>query len=360
MHPRNTLPIETPGEPWTMSDAMTGWAPWVLDLDGGVAAQRCWLGAPTTTLDLRAWGPKIRLCCGMGTFRDFQRDLDAALADLVAPQSLLGGGLGCATIQDTPKRTWGCHHGDKQRRHATQLIFYGSGDFHHVSLALCRRVRGPFNLLVIDKHPDCMRRLPFLHCGNWLWHTCRLPNLQKVFHVGGDMDFDNGWRHLLPWREIRQGKIVVIPARRTFEVGQWKQVPHQPLRAEGQTPATPQRISELLRPHLADLAKCPLYISLDKDSMTAAQAVVNWDSSCLSLAEILAVLDDVVAAAPAVAGMDVVGDWSPPRIDGLLRRALAAIEHPHDKVDPATAQAVNEATNRALLEHLRVAWASCP
>ena len=332
-----------------MSDAMNEWTLWVLDLDGSVAAQHFWSNAQPPTLDLRTlgpkessrprrlcrrldlrtWGPKIRLCCGMGKFRAFQRYLDVFFPFGAGP--------------DEPN-----------------LIFYGSGDFHHVSVALCRRVRGPFNLLVIDKHPDCMRRLPFLHCGNWLWHACRLPNLQKVFHVGGDMDFDNGWRRLLPWREIRAGKIVVFPARRTFTVGQWRRVAHQPLRAEGQTPASPQRVSELLRPHLADLAKCPLYISLDKDSMAAAQAVVNWDSSCLTLAEILAVLDGFLAAAPSVAGMDVVGDWSPPRIGGLLRRALAAIEHPHDKVDPAAAQAVNEATNQALVEHLRVAWASRP
>jgi hypothetical protein len=320
-----------------MSDAMNGWTLWVLDLDGSVAAQHFWSDTPPPTLDLRTWGPKIRLCCGMGTFLNFQRDLDAALSDLTAPppSPFSARRPSLAAASGKPN-----------------LTFYGSGDFHHVSLALCRRVRGPFNLLVIDKHPDCMRRLPFLHCGNWLWHACRLPNLQKVFHVGGDMDFDNGWRRLLPWREIRAGKIVVFPARRTFEAGQWKRVAHQPLRAEGQTAATPQRVSELLRPHLADLAKCPLYISLDKDSMTASQAVVNWDSSCLSLAEILAVLDNFVASAPSLVGMDVVGDWSSPRIDGMLRRALAAIEHPHDKVDPAAAQAVNEATNRILLEHL--------
>ena len=350
-----------------MSDAMIEWSPYVLDLDGGVAAQRFWPDGPPPTLDLRHWGPKIRLCCGMGTFRAFQRDLDTALPELIArppspssarppsPSSARPPSPSSARPPSLAAASGGGGQGwppPTNEETRPNLIFYGSGDFHHVSLALCRRVQGPFNLLVIDKHPDCMRRLPFLHCGNWLWHTCRLPNVQKIFHVGGDMDFDNGWRHLLPWREIRAGKIVVFPARRKFEVGQWRRVAHQPLRAEGQTPAPPQRISELLRPHLADLAKCPLYISLDKDSMTAAQAVVNWDSSCLSLAEILAVLDGFLAAAPSVAGMDVVGDWSPPRIDGLLRRALASIEHPHAKVDPATAQAVNEATNRALLEHL--------
>jgi hypothetical protein len=42
------------------------------------------------------------------------------------------------------------------------LTLFGSGDFHHVSLALLRRLQQPFNLLVIDKHPDWMRAIPFL------------------------------------------------------------------------------------------------------------------------------------------------------------------------------------------------------
>ena len=74
------------------------------------------------------------------------------------------------------------------------LTFYGSGDLHHVSLALLRRFTTPFNLLLLDKHPDWMCGIPFLHCGTWLRHALRLPLLRRVFHVGGDLDFDNAWR----------------------------------------------------------------------------------------------------------------------------------------------------------------------
>ena len=61
----------------------------------------------------------------------------------------------------------------------------------------------PFNLLVLDKHPDWMRGIPFLHCGTWLHHALQLPTLNRVIHCGGDLDFDNAYRWLAPWREIK-------------------------------------------------------------------------------------------------------------------------------------------------------------
>src|SRR5262249_35571478 len=96
------------------------------------------------------------------------------------------------------------------------VTLYGSGDFHHVTLALLARVDRPFNLLVLDNHPDWMRAIPFLHCGTWLRHALRLPNLRRVFHCGGETDFDNGYRRLAPWAEIASGRVVVLPARRRF------------------------------------------------------------------------------------------------------------------------------------------------
>src|SRR5581483_4494910 len=104
------------------------------------------------------------------------------------------------------------------------------GDFHHVSLALVRRIMTPFNLLVLDKHPDWMRGIPFLHCGTWLRHALRLPGLQRVFHCGGETDFDNGYRWLAPWPEIRAGRVVAFPARRRFR---WGGLATRPLLSEG-------------------------------------------------------------------------------------------------------------------------------
>ena len=127
------------------------------------------------------WGPRIRLACTFATFELFRRWLDDA--------------LGTA---------------------APGITFYGSGDFHHVSLALLERLAMPFNLLVLDKHPDWMRGIPFLHCGTWLRHALQLPTLNRVIHCGGDLDFDNAYRWLAPWHEIKAGRVVVFPARRQF------------------------------------------------------------------------------------------------------------------------------------------------
>src|SRR5262249_11516093 len=128
------------------------------------------------------------------------------------------------------------------------LTFYGSGDFHHLSLALVRRLRQPFNLLVLDKHPDWMRGLPFLHCGTWLYHAARLPHVRRIFHVGGELDSDTAYRWLAPWPLLRSGKIPVFPAIRRFRRGTWRRVGHTPLRLSPEAPATAERIATLLEP----------------------------------------------------------------------------------------------------------------
>lgn len=65
------------------------------------------------------------------------------------------------------------------------MTFYGSNDFHHITLALVRRFRQPFNLLMFDNHPDWIEWYPGLHCGCWLNHAANLPTMQQVWHVGG-------------------------------------------------------------------------------------------------------------------------------------------------------------------------------
>ena len=107
------------------------------------------------------------------------------------------------------------------------LTFYGSGDFHHVSLALVRRRRAPFNLLVLDNHPDWMRGVPFLHCGTWLYHAARLPQVRRIFHVGGDVDFDNVYRWLAPWPLLHAGKIVTLK-NLEFRLGDLERPPIDP------------------------------------------------------------------------------------------------------------------------------------
>jgi hypothetical protein len=232
-----------------------------------------------------------------------------------------------------------------------QLTFYGSGDFHHVTLALLRRQTRPFNLLILDNHPDWMRGLPFLHCGTWLWHAARLPLVRHVYHAGGEVDFDNAFRWLAPWALLRGGKIRVFPALRRFRRGPWARVDHQPLRASASSLLTLERVRELLEPFRAELAGWPLYVSVDKDVMRQTDAVVNWDSGRLDLEEACAVLQAFYEAAEGdVAGVDVLGDWSPVRLQGWFRQALHLTEHPRLRVDPDDAARRNQHANLALCD----------
>jgi hypothetical protein len=296
----------------------------ILDLDGGVCAQPALQARyrPEVT-PLQSWGPKIRLACRFGRFRRFERALGGRRG---------GGGAGPV------------------------VTFYGSGDFHHVSLALLRRLTRPCNLLVIDNHPDWMRGVPLLHCGTWVYHAAQLPQVRQVFHAGGDVDFDNSYRWLAPWPMLHEGKITVLPGRRAFERGRWAGIRHKPLRPAPDRAVTPQRLQGLLRPFAAALARHPLYISLDKDVMGAEEAVVNWDSGHLTLMEVCSIVDGFLRAAGGnLAGMDVVGDWSPVRLQGLLRRVFHWTMHPALGVDAGEAARRNEQTNLALLDAVQSA-----
>jgi hypothetical protein len=88
--------------------------------------------------------------------------------------------------------------------------------------------------------------------------------------------------------------------------------------------------------------------------MHAGEAIVNWDSGHLTLANVHVVLKAFLEASGGrCAGMDIVGDWSPVRLRGGLRRLMHVTEHPPLEIDPAQATRQNEQTNLALLDCLR-------
>jgi arginase family enzyme len=294
----------------------------ILDLDGSLVRQTLLVRqASAAIVRMQEWGRKLRLVCRHGTLARFEERF-AQLA--------------------------GSAHDDRPF-----LTFLGSGDFHHVSLSLLRRLAGPFNLLVIDNHPDWMRGVPLLHCGTWLFHAAQLPNVQRIFHLGGAVDFDNAYRWLAPWPMLRSGKIMVAPARRRFQGRRWDRIAHQPLRQCSDKPVEAGILSDWLDPYRTELSAHPLYISLDKDVLTAAEAVVNWDSGSLTVAEVLTILWAFVDAAEGeLAGMDIVGDWSPVHLSGLMQRFLHWTEHPPLAIDVNEATRRNQALNLRLFECL--------
>lgn len=294
----------------------------LLNLDGSLALQGDLFGTIRSAAEwipARPWGLRVRLACGFREFAGFRNWLDRVLP---APDG------------------------------EPVVTFYGSGDFHHVTLALLGRIREPFNLLVLDKHPDWMRGIPFLHCGTWLYHALRLPMLRRVFHCGGETDFDNAYRWLAPWPDLDEARIVVYPARRRFRGRRWTGIDHRPLLPEILASAENLRIS--LDPHREELRRYPLYISVDKDVLTEEDAAVNWDSGLLRLEHATAIIGAFLEAAEnRLAGADVLGDWSRVRLGNCLSSLLIHVDHPCPQVAPADASTRNRRANAALLEALR-------
>src|SRR5207249_11125556 len=86
----------------------------VLDLDGSLPVQADLMARfRPAVFAAREWGPSVRLACSFGRFRRFEQKLAALFQ---------------TTSETEPT-----------------LTFYGSGDFHHLSLALVRRLRVPIN-----------------------------------------------------------------------------------------------------------------------------------------------------------------------------------------------------------------------
>jgi hypothetical protein len=294
----------------------------VIDLDGSITAQdRVLRTFEPEVHDLRRWGPRLRMACRWKRFYRFERRLDRDL--------------------------------DARDCFDPYISLLGSGDFHHVTLALLRRLRQPFNLLVLDKHPDWLRGFPMLHCGGWLHHAAKLPNVRRIFHLGGDQDFDNACRWLAPTKLLERGKIVVLPVMRTFQTGCWSSLPHQPLRPHFDRTIDRDRLEELLCSYLEELDRLPLYVSLDKDVMWMPESVANWDCGQLDLMEVQEILQFFLkAAGNDLIGMDIVGDWSRVSTQGLVRRLLHRFTHPAQRVEAEQARLCNERTNLTLLRFL--------
>jgi hypothetical protein len=288
----------------------------ILDLDGSLLPQAdVFVDLATSWIPAGDWAPRIRLACPFWTFQRFQSWLETALSNSDA-----------------------------------NVTLYGSGDFHHVTLSLLRRIREPFNLLVLDKHPDWMKGIPFLHCGTWLCHALRLKNLVRVFHCGGEMDFDNAYRWLAPWPELRSGRIVIFPACRRFARGAWAEVAVHPLLIGR---PTADILDDALEDYRGELAARPLYVSIDKDVLVAEDAAVNWDSGLLRTDDAATIIDTFLAAARGkLIGADLLGDWSPIRLGHLLNRICNRLDHPSPDHAPDRAAAINTAANRALLRAL--------
>jgi len=251
----------------------------ILDFDGSVHALP---GA--ASIGLGEWQEAIRFGCSRST-------LDALEAAVLEP------------LRGTPAP-----------------VFTGSGDFHHVTYLLVRRLGQldtPVQVVVFDNHPDNMR-YPFgIHCGSWVRHVSRLPFVKRV-HVLGihsrDVEGARLWENYLG--PLYSGKVAYWCVQRDLA---W-------LRRLGVGGCrTFSSIGDLL----ADFAETmttwrdPIYLSIDKDVLAPHVAQTNWDQGLMRWDELTRA---ILMLKGRLVGSDVTGDISAYRYRAPFKRILAGMD----------------------------------
>jgi hypothetical protein len=234
------------------------------------------------------------------------------------------------------------------------IAFLGSGDFHHVSAVLIERLAGirPLEIVVVDNHPDNMR-YPFgIHCGSWVRTVARLPHVSHVHVLGitsSDVAAASLWENY--WAPLWQGRLTYWCIGADFR---WAR--RLKWRAAFKTFADAGGLLSAFR-IFQQQSQTPVYLSIDKDALSAEVLHTNWDQGRLSEADLHAIVD--IVRDRIVAG-DVTGDVSVHRYRSIWKRWLSARDKQPSIPPDALAhwQREHHEVNERLLRKLaRQGWA---
>jgi len=246
-----------------------------LDLDG--AWERGILGLPC--VNLREWGPRLRYFARKDDLDEFVRQIEP--------------GLG-------------------------RFVLYGSGDFHHLSALLIRRLSAPVTVISFDNHPDWDVRPPRWSCGGWINRALEFGNVKRAA-VWGCGNFELGFPSIVfaNHRALRTGRL---------EVHAW---------AERQASRTRRRFNCMTRENwrarftrfVQELNGGEVYVTIDLDCLRAEEVHSNWENGLFSAGELARALLEIRHSARIV-GADVCGAYSRPAYARWSQRVIAYFDHP--------------------------------
>lgn len=297
----------------------------VLDLDGAVIDQTCLAG-------LIAAGEAERVDA---------RDLEQRLRILASRRAF---------------QALGARLGEGVAGAETEVLFYGSGDFHHLTALFVALHPEPLAVIHFDNHPDWVR-YPTINCGSWVNMALRSPHVAKVVTIGPcSDDLRNPEWKLANLPAMREGRLTVYP---------WLSGATRLWGAPLTTPSTTTGGGRLNWRNLADeswsdfldelaesLPVPALWITIDKDVLGRGEAVTNWDQGEMTLDHVIMAVRRL-ASSFRIVGIDVCGDYSKPQLKHPLRAFLSWSDHPELPPHEDNDLAVNDRTNARLLDAFR-------
>lgn len=199
-----------------------------------------------------------------------------------------------------------------------RFLIFGSGDFHHLTALWLRRLTSPTIVVSFDNHPDWDIRPPRWGCGGWVNRALELPQIKKV-SVWGCGNFECWWPMRIFGNSFaeRSGRLEVHP---------W---------ADDRKPRDRRRRGAILRSnwrekfeHFAtSLSGAQIYVTIDLDCLTAAEAVTNWESGRFTLEDLTWSVELLASKYRIVAG-DICGAWSAPTYARGKQRFASEMDHP--------------------------------
>lgn len=229
------------------------------------------------------------------------------------------------------------------------VTFMGSGDFHHVTALLLGLVAdaSPITIIHFDNHPDWVGFSGGMHCGSWVNRALDLPQVERVITIGvTSRDLVRPQYKGANLAALKSGKIQLLPWR-----SPGTRFSHLDMGGMGED-AFSERLRSLIKTR-------NIYITIDKDVLSHKDAVTNWDQGSMPLAYLLHILRFLMNR-HHVAGIDVNGDYSRPHYAGrrhsvALKKLEALIDQPRVGKHFAQASAINQATNKAILNCIKEA-----
>lgn len=171
------------------------------------------------------------------------------------------------------------------------IHFFDNGNYHYMSKIWTDRVQEPFDLVVFDHHPDMQppRFGDILSCGGWVKKILEENKFVQNTILIGVAD------HLV---EELQEDIASLGDRASSLT----------IVKESELSSFNPRTSNLV-PRTSNLVPrtSNLYLSIDKDVLSPADAATNWDQGSLTIEALKSIITEL-AQGRKILGIDICGE----------------------------------------------------
>ncbi|WP_416829348.1 arginase family protein [Ectobacillus polymachus] len=160
------------------------------------------------------------------------------------------------------------------KRRKKGITFIGNGNYHYTTFLLLQEIQKPFTLILFDHHTDMGSTDTIMSCGSWVSFALQnIPMLKHVVIIGPTVTL-----------AMHSSKVTLLP----FQKNQ---------------PYSPKKIVSVIPTDT-------VYISIDKDILDPAVAVINWDQGDMNVRTLIQYLQSIFTY-ENVYGVDICGELPP-------------------------------------------------